>query len=215
MVDSSTAVEVGKLPSGCSEDSMETYYYDNDEDGYGTTSSYYQVKSCSTEGTNFNLSTNNTDVCDYNSATTTYLTGYYYDTDADGYGGSAVPNLCSTPSSSYSYVTNNSDCDDTDETVTIGASYYIDSDGDGYGDASATATTTTSCSSTVPGRMEIVRRQNAAETANAQAVSLLTVPAGASRLRTTSSRSEAACDLLPQRPSDQHAGAPYHRSTDT
>jgi len=133
-----------------------TYYRDNDNDGYGNASvttqacsspSGYVTNNTDCNDNNANVNPGATEICDgldnnCNGATDEGVTNTYYrDNDNDGYGNaSATTQACSLPSG---YVTNNTDCNDNNANVTLGATYYADNDGDGYGNPN---NTTTACS---------------------------------------------------------------------
>lgn len=128
---SSVPVEVGSFPSSCSAESMGTYYYDLDQDGFGRENST-TIKTCTATTTDYPLVINGNDFCD-DDATTISTSSLYYDGDRDGFGAGTLLDACP-----YDwYVANNTDCDDIDATIGE-ASWYPDADGDTYGDDSAT-----------------------------------------------------------------------------
>ena len=60
------------------------------------------------------------------------LVTYYADTDGDGYGNLASPQI-TCQGQPLGYVLDSTDCDDTDATKHTSFSFYADTDGDGYG----------------------------------------------------------------------------------
>ena len=95
-----------------------TYYRDNDNDGYGNASATTQA--CSLPS---GYVTNNTD-CNDNNANVTLGTTYYADNDGDGYGNpNNTTTACSLPSG---HVTNNSDCNDNNANINPGENEICD-----------------------------------------------------------------------------------------
>ena len=131
-----------------------TFYVDNDNDGYGGTSS---TQACSAPSgyvsNNLDCNDNNasinpgaTEICDgqdnnCNGQTDENgTTTFYFDNDNDGYGGTSSIQTCSPPSG---YVSNNSDCNDNNANINPGATEIcdgIDNDCDGLIDENVTTT---------------------------------------------------------------------------
>ena len=159
-----------------------TYYADTDADGYGDPESTlescerpsaYVENSADCDDENAKTNPGSYEVCDgvdndcdgsTDDASAINTTGWYPDTDSDGYGaiGSVAVDACDQPSG---YVDEASDCDDGDSGVSPSASevcdsvdndcdgsvdeesavdadtYYLDADSDGYGDSTSSVRT--------------------------------------------------------------------------
>jgi len=123
----------GTVDEDCN--SMKTWYYDADEDGYGNASSTVKAKTqpngyvangndC--DDTDADINPGASEVCDgldndcdgQIDEGLTFST-YYYDADGDGYGFTATTTVdCAAPED---YVDNSDDCDDTDADINPGA----------------------------------------------------------------------------------------------
>jgi len=104
----------------------QTYYADNDGDGYGDAGN--TVVACSAPQ---GYTNNNTD-CDDNNAQINPTTVWFIDADQDGYGDpNSFTTSCLNPPGT---VLNGDDCDDTNPQLALVDMYYVDADGDGYGD---------------------------------------------------------------------------------
>jgi hypothetical protein len=108
--------------------SPQTYYADNDGDGYGTPNT--TISACSAPS---NYVLNNTD-CNDNDSLINPVTIWYLDADNDGVGNTQNSQVgCSQP---QGYVLTGGDCNDNDNTILGPVEYFTDSDNDGFGDAS-------------------------------------------------------------------------------
>jgi hypothetical protein len=132
-----------------------TYYFDNDADGFGDlNSSTYECtrpdgsveNSGDCDDTDSMISPAASEVCDggidnncdglIDDSTSVNLDTFYTDADADGYGDpNALLESCLQPIGS---VTNSDDCDDTDATLSPDTVWSVDIDGDGYGNVQGT-----------------------------------------------------------------------------
>lgn len=104
----------------------QTYYADNDGDGYGDAGNTVVACSAPQGYTNDNAD------CDDNNAQINPTTVWFIDADQDGYGDpNNFTTSCLTPPGA---VLNGDDCDDTNPQLALVDMYYVDADGDGYGD---------------------------------------------------------------------------------
>lgn len=121
--------------------SVEIYYLDFDNDGYGGSSIYdkrIRLIGCPDTTEPYSAtSPNNEDCNNYDVNVTTAPINWYYDGDNDGYGDINVfINSCTQPSQ---YVINSDDCNDTNSEVnTTPITWYADNDNDGFGDLNDT-----------------------------------------------------------------------------
>ena len=105
---------------------MQTYYADEDNDGFGDAAS--SVSDCEHP---LGYVIDNTD-CNDNNAEEFPGAVWYADLDGDGFGDADnTLTQCLQPTD---YVSDSTDCDDTDEDILGALTYYIDADGDGFGE---------------------------------------------------------------------------------
>ena len=129
---------------------QQTFYQDNDKDGYGNNS--VTLKGCTAPG---GYVAQGGDCNDNDAAIHTPVT-YYRDGDGDGFGDPNTTTIACQSTPPQGYVTNSSDCNDSQK-------LYRDSDGDGYGSNTLVAcggvTNNTDCDDTKaavhPGAAEI------------------------------------------------------------
>ncbi len=114
------------------------YYYDNDNDGYGTERSGFKL--CEPSG--FYRALVGGDCDDENELVINRTQNWYVDKDKDGKGDffSAPLSNCEQPQvpGGHTYVPNNEDCNDADINVYQKSLWYVDKDNDGKGDVNAT-----------------------------------------------------------------------------
>ena len=108
----------------------DTYYVDQDGDGYGDSSN--PVEACSMG----ELVTNSDDCDDNNNLIGTALT-WFADEDGDGLGN--VLNAQQSCTQPEGFVENQDDCNDDDIDVNGWNAFYRDNDGDGFGSDSLTS----------------------------------------------------------------------------
>ena len=117
----------------------QTWYPDNDGDGWGQIEA--PLLACS-QPTGYVLLAND---CDDNNPAIHDTQLYYADLDGDGFGGQTTGSFCLV-SPPTGWVTNNQDCDDNNAAVYTPYTYYLDADGDGFG----SQTIDTFCSAIAP-----------------------------------------------------------------
>jgi hypothetical protein len=129
---------------------LQTYYYDNDGDGYGDAGisetgcsppSGYVNNDDDFDDFNDQINPEAIEICDgidnnCNGQTDEgLLTTYYADRDGDTYGDPGnTTQACSLPDG---YVSNDEDCNDDNEEINPNSIWYKDQDGDGYSDGSS------------------------------------------------------------------------------
>ncbi len=112
--------------------SPQTYYADNDGDGYGNP--LIDTVTCSAP---INFVSDNSDCDDANNLINP-LTVWYYDNDGDQIGDSLQTFIgCSSP---VGYVLDAGDCDDNNVQISGPVTYYLDNDGDAFGQNSSAQT---------------------------------------------------------------------------
>jgi ELWxxDGT repeat protein len=123
--------------------SPQTYYVDNDGDGFGssTTGSFCQLTAPS------GYSANNFDCNDGNSGQNPN-TVWYLDADNDNYYTGSGITQCTSPGAGYKFngLLGGSDCNDNNAAIHSPQTYYVDGDGDGFG----SSTTGSFCQLTPP-----------------------------------------------------------------
>ena len=122
------------------EEVKSTFYYDSDQDGYGTSSQYtlscsaplnYVTNNLDCNDNNLNINPGAQELCDSvdnncnSQADEGVTTTFYRDNDNDGYGNPvSSTQTCSVP---LGYTTNNNDCNDNSVSVNPGTSELCDS----------------------------------------------------------------------------------------
>lgn len=133
---SGTVYVVATTSNGCSTNmngsasvyaiQAQTWYRDQDGDGFGSLSS--NVQACSQP---LGFVSNGTDCDDANPAVN-QPQPYFVDSDQDGVGSEVQAFLCEA-TAPLGYSTISGDCDDSDNHITSNISYFVDADRDGYG----------------------------------------------------------------------------------